>query len=192
MLAALVLAVALLWVRVPDASADIFVWVDEEGVSHFTNVPNEAKYKLFIKERDRIRLSRGLACRPDLEGYIDAAARRYDIDCALVKAVIKAESDFDPGAVSRAGAQGLMQLMPATAREVQCQDVFDPQDNIHGGVRYLRKCLDLFGDVGLALAAYNAGPEAVVKYRGVPPYSETRTYVDRVLRYYSQFKGGSL
>jgi len=192
MLARLLLALTLLAVLPAVALADIYVWTDEEGVCHFTNVPTESKYKLFIKERDKIHLSSGLACRPELAGYIDEAARYYNIDCNLVKAVIKAESDFDHLAVSRAGAQGLMQLMPATAKEVQCRDTFDPRDNIHGGVKYLRKLLDIFGDVGLALAAYNAGPEAVVKHRGVPPYSETRTYVDRVLRYYSGFKSGSL
>ncbi len=135
-----------------------------------------------------MHLSGGLASRPELEDYINEAARRYDIDCALVKAVIKAESDFNPKAVSKSGAQGLMQLMPGTAREVECFNSFNPQDNIHGGVRYLRKCLDLFGDLGLALAAYNAGPDTVIKYRGLPPYNETRTYVDKVLKYYSQFK----
>ena len=174
------------------ALADIFVWTDAEGVCHFTNVPTDNRYKLFIKERDKIHLNARLASRPEFDGYIDEAARYYNIDRDLVRAVIKAESGFDHLAVSRAGAQGLMQLMPATAREVQCQDAFDPRDNIHGGVKYLRKLLDIFGDVGLALAAYNAGPEAVMKYRGVPPYSETRTYVDRVLRYYSAFKSGSL
>jgi soluble lytic murein transglycosylase-like protein len=192
MLARLLLALWLVAATWNVAAADIFVWTDEEGVSHFTNVPTDERYKLFIKERDKIHLKAGLICRKDLEGFIDQAARRYDIDCALIKAVIKAESDFDHTAVSPKGASGLMQLMPGTAREVQCVDVFDPQDNISGGVRYLRKLLDLFGDVGLALAAYNAGPEAVIKHRGVPPYRETRTYVDRVLKYYSSFKASSL
>jgi soluble lytic murein transglycosylase-like protein len=192
MLKRLVLALVLLGAYVPGASADIFVWTDGDGISHFTNVPTDGKYKLFIKERDRVHLSAGLACRADMANYIDSAARRYDIDGALIKAIIKAESDFDPQACSRKGAQGLMQLMPGTAREVRCSNALDPEDNIHGGVCYLRKLLDLFGDVGLALAAYNAGPEAVMKYRGLPPFSETRTYVSRVLKYYSSFKSGAL
>jgi len=193
MLARLLFALALLTLLPSAAMADIFVWTDDEGVSHFTNVPSSAKYRLFIKERDRIHFRSGLCLsQPELEAYIDEAAQRYDIDRALVKAVIKAESGFDHRAVSKAGAQGLMQLMPVTAREVQCIDVFDPQDNIQGGVRYLRKLLDLFGDARLALAAYNAGPEAVMKHRGVPPYGETRTYVNRVLKYYSLFKEGTL
>ncbi|MFH0809730.1 MAG: transglycosylase SLT domain-containing protein [Pseudomonadota bacterium] len=184
----LMLLVVLLFIHAPEARADIFVWVDEEGVSHFTNVPTESKYKLFIKEYERVHLSGCLMSRPELESCISEAARRYAIDRALVKAVIKAESDFDSQAVSKAGAQGLMQLMPGTAREVQCLDALDPQDNIQGGVRYLRKLLDLFGDVGLAVAAYNAGPEAVIKHRGCPPFSETKGYVSRVLKYYACFK----
>jgi len=186
-------SLALMWLAIwPGlALADIYVWVDSEGVSHFTNLPTDNRYKVFIKEKDRIHL-RPSACGADLESHIQEAARLYDVDSALVKAVIKAESSFDPMAVSRAGAQGLMQLMPATAREVACTDAFDPKDNIQGGVRYLRKLMDLFGDVGLALAAYNAGPEAVMRYRGLPPYNETRTYVDRVLKYYAQYRQGSL
>jgi soluble lytic murein transglycosylase-like protein len=192
MLARVTIVLVFLALQAPLAQADVYVWVDAEGVSHFTNTPTDRRYRLFIRERDKVRLSGGLAGRPDLENYIDSAARRYNIDCALIKAIIKAESDFDPQAVSRDGARGLMQLMPATALEVECLDAFDPQDNIRGGVRYLRKLLDLFGDVGLALAAYNAGPEAVMKHKGLPPFSETRAYVDRVLRYYSHYKREAL
>jgi soluble lytic murein transglycosylase len=110
------------------------------------------------------------------------------MDFALIKAVIKAESAFNPRAVSRKGAQGLMQLMPDTARDLLVDDPFDPYDNLRGGVRYLRQMLDTFGgDVTLALAAYNAGPGAVQSSNAVPPYPETRTYVRRVMQYHREY-----
>jgi len=122
-----------------------------------------------------------------IERNIHKAARKYDLSPALIKGVIRAESNFQVKAVSRAGARGLMQLMPATARELGVSDSFDIAQNIDGGCRYLRKMLDSFdGDVKLALAAYNAGPGAVIKYGGQVPFRETRQYVDRVLRFSSQ------
>jgi soluble lytic murein transglycosylase-like protein len=120
---------------------------------------------------------------------IRKAAQRHRVDFTLVKAVIKAESDFDSKAVSRAGAQGLMQLMPQTAKELEVTNPFDPKENIQAGVRYLRKQLDNFrNNIPLALAAYNAGEGAVRRYGRIPPYDETRTFVDRVLRYWNEFK----
>ncbi len=115
--------------------------------------------------------------------YIDRAAQRYGIDSELIRAVILTESCFNPRAVSRVGAKGLMQLMPATARMLGVSDVFDPAQNIDGGVRYLRMMLDEFDqDTTLALAAYNAGPQAVKKYgRSIPPYRETQNYVRKIL-----------
>jgi soluble lytic murein transglycosylase-like protein len=106
-----------------------------------------------------------------------------------VKAVIAAESSFDADAVSHAGAQGLMQLMPETARTLGVKDAFRPDENVDGGTRYLRKMIDRYGDWTRALAAYNAGPSAVDQYRGVPPYKETRDYVKRVLNYYRHYDG---
>jgi soluble lytic murein transglycosylase-like protein len=116
---------------------------------------------------------------------IRAAAEREGLDPALVRAVVKHESGFDPRATSRAGAMGLMQLMPATARSLGVDDPYDPGQSLAGGTRFLRQLLERFeGDVRLAVAAYNAGPGAVDRYRGVPPYAETRAYVTRVLDTY--------
>lgn len=126
--------------------------------------------------------SESLGPREDLENLITAAARRYGVDERLVLAVVQAESAFDPAAVSPVGAVGLMQLMPATAADLDVAEPLDPAQNVDGGVRYLRWMLDRFeGDPALALAAYNAGPAAVRRYGGIPPFAETRNYVNRVL-----------
>lgn len=118
--------------------------------------------------------------------HIYAAARANGLDPELVAAVIQVESNFNPNALSRKGAQGLMQLMPATARLLGLEDAFDGRGNIHGGCRYLKSLIDDFeGDLPLALAAYNAGREVVRKYNGIPPYPETRNYVRQVLRLYN-------
>ena len=119
---------------------------------------------------------------------IDYWAKRYDIDPNLIKAIIRAESGFDRYAVSKKGAQGLMQLMPDTAREMRVADPFNPEQNIAGGVRYLRKLLKMFnGNLVLSLAAYNAGPSQVKKAGGVPRFNETRLYIQRVLNYYDRY-----
>ena len=123
---------------------------------------------------------------------IDAASRDYGVDPALVRAIIHAESAFDPGAVSRKGAQGLMQLMPATAAEYGVSNAFVAEQNIRGGTRYLASLLKSYnGDVRLAAAAYNAGEGAVGKYGGVPPYEETRVYVERVGILHKRYQAGS-
>ncbi|MGH9333940.1 MAG: lytic transglycosylase domain-containing protein, partial [Vicinamibacteria bacterium] len=120
---------------------------------------------------------------PQLEEFITPAAAKYGVDPNLVAAVIWAESSGDPNAVSRKGARGLMQLMPATARELGVTRILDPLQNVDGGTHYLKRMLDAHeGDIALALAAYNAGPEAVRRHRGIPPYRETRDYVARVTR----------
>ena len=123
----------------------------------------------------------------DYDNLIEQAAARHGVDSALVKAVIQAESGFKTNAVSPSGAQGLMQLMPSTAAGMGVSDPFDPAQNIDAGVRYLKGQIDRFGDVSQALAAYNAGPAAVVKYGGVPPFKETQNYVSKVLSYRDSF-----
>lgn len=117
-----------------------------------------------------------------IEAVVQKTASRYGLDPGLLKAVIRVESDFNPLAVSSAGAMGLMQLMPSTAKSLGVTNPFDPQQNIDGGARYLKSMIDKFGDVNLALAAYNAGPGAVDRHGGVPPYRETLSYLQKINR----------
>ena len=162
--------------------AGVYRYVDEQGRLHFTNVPTTNKYRLYRSEGEPSRL----------ETLISHFAQKFQLDRSLIKAVIKAESDFDPQVVSTKGAQGLMQLMPETAKEIGVKNPFDPSEAIYGGSLYLRKMLDSFDqNLDYALAAYNAGPGAVRKYGGIPPYEETQNYVRRVkqyLNFYSRSK----
>jgi soluble lytic murein transglycosylase-like protein len=120
--------------------------------------------------------------RSRYDGLIESMARRHDVDPALVKAIVQAESAFDPKAVSRSGARGLMQVLPTTASRFSIKNLSDPRQNLRAGVLYLKHLLDLFdGDVTMAVAAYNAGPNSVRRHRGVPPYSETRNYLAKVM-----------
>ena len=174
------------------AEAEIYAFTDEEGVTHFSDAPRHAGYRRF---RPTARLA--LAPRPRItakpsprgwDGAIAQAGRNHGVSPGLVKAVVHAESAFDPDAVSHKGAQGLMQLMPATARQLGVDDPFDPWQNIDGGTRYLSSLIQRFnGDLSLGLAAYHAGERAVRRYSGIPPYRETRRYVKKVLSLHERY-----
>lgn len=167
----------------------IYTFVDSRGVTHFSNVPNDSRYVAIPTPRRGSEPSRSAPRYIGYDGLILLTAREHGVPPALVKAVIAAESLFDPDAVSHKGAQGLMQLMPSTASKLGVEDPFAADQNVSGGVRYLREMLDRYGDMGRALAAYNAGPKAVDRYRGIPPYPETRAYVQRVMTYYRDYNG---
>ena len=167
--------------------ADVYRYVDENGIVHFSNFPMSPKFKAGIREGP-VHLLPGTDFT-EYDSLIAEAARKYRVDFALVKAIIKAESNFNHKAVSKKGAKGLMQLMPRTASVLGVSDCFHPEDNIVGGIRHLGYLIDLFnGDIPLALAAYNAGEGAVARYRGIPPYSETRIYIRRVLDNYERYR----
>jgi len=170
----------LLWTGYP-VSADVYRYVDKNGVWHFTNIKNDSRYKIYM----RTPRETPTEYIEKYAGMIKQASRRFGIEPSLIKAVIKAESDFNHRAVSRKGAQGLMQLMPKTADQMDVDNPFNPEENIFGGAQYLSVLLKRFkNNKRLALAAYNAGPEKVESYRGVPPYKETRMFVKKVLDYY--------
>jgi soluble lytic murein transglycosylase-like protein len=174
------------------ARADIYRYEDKDGVIHFSNVNKRGK----VVARGKAK-TKGLAPKAssaqtpaDYDAFIREAANLYQIPEALVRAVIRVESNFDPRAISRANARGLMQLIPATAERMLVTDAFDARQNVLGGTRYLRVLANLFnGNLQLTLAAYNAGEGAVIRYRGIPPYEETQAYVTRVLEFYNLYRG---
>lgn len=172
----------------PAGAGNIFTYIDEKGVTHFSNVPDDARYqRVVLRSPYQQPRPRQAPRHGAYDGLILLNARANDVPPALVKAVIAAESMFDSEAVSHAGAQGLMQLMPDTARSLGVTDAFRPDQNVRGGTEYLARLLERYGDFSHALAAYNAGPTVVDRYNGVPPYRETRAYVQRVLTYYRQY-----
>ncbi len=161
--------------------ADIYKYIDDSGVAHFTNVPGDSKYRKFISEGST-------ANTHTYNQIINRKSNKYDIEPAIIEAVITAESNWDPQALSKKGAIGLMQLMPATAKEMKVSDPYDPDENIDGGTRYLRYLMNRFNDdLDLVLAAYNAGPSRVEKAGGIPSILETRMYVESVKSFYQGY-----
>ena len=192
------------------AQAEIYQFIDEKGVVHFTNVPTRSKgqqrptkihHETTRTESPETTSLAAAAARPakaksrnnpsdsipaSYAEYIDKACERYGVDPSLVHAVVRVESGFNPFALSNKGAMGLMQLMPRTATDLNVKNSFSPQENIEGGVKYLRTLLDRYeGNVTLALAAYNAGETSVKKWGTVPPYKETRDYVKKIMKLYN-------
>jgi soluble lytic murein transglycosylase-like protein len=180
------------------ANAQMYKFVDKDGITHYTNVKpvGRADFKTFSfpcyasdpkcnqLDWENIPLNRGA-----FRAEIQAVAESFTVDEALIRAIIHAESAYQPDALSPKGAQGLMQLMPATQAELEVVDVFDPLSNIEGGTRYLSQLLEQFDqNVELAAAAYNAGPGAVAQYGGIPPYRETKDYVRRVKILYRRYR----
>ena len=193
------LLLALLWSSALAAGGTtIYYYYDLINDSYtFTNMCNDLRLcKPLFVEKGPVSHRKGYAYRPAIEGKYDdlirKAADAHGLDFHLVKSVVKAESQFDSGARSAKGAMGLMQLMPDTARVLGVKDAYDPEQNIRGGAKYLRDMLRKFGAVEKALAAYNAGPAAVVYYEGVPPFRETQDYIAKIRRFYTEYTGKSL
>ena len=190
-----VVQISVLFGAAAPAVSDIYRFEDDEGIVHFTDAPTDKRFKIFMRDfkkdrqlRTKLRIANSVN-PAEYDQIIASSSAKYGVSPSLIKAVIQAESGYNPNAVSSKGASGLMQLMPGTARSLKVSNSFDPRDNVEGGVKYLRFLLDTFhGDVSLALAAYNAGLGKVAKYGGIPPYNETRTYVNRVLSYMQSYQ----
>jgi soluble lytic murein transglycosylase len=181
------LLVGLTFFVIPAAKADIYVYVDHEGTLHFTNTPTSSQYKVYMRET----FAKPTTTYHDTsyDDVISEAAKRHGLSSSLIKALIHVESFFNPRAVSKKGAIGLMQIMPGNLQALNISDPFDPWENIMGGASYLKSMLERFrGELPLALAAYNAGPTAVERYRDIPPYPETKAYVKKVMRYFRHYK----
>lgn len=169
--------------------ADIYKYVDENGVMHFTDSPTKEEFILYIKNEEPNDYGNVKYSPETYNDIILKASKKNGISYSLIKAMIKVESNFNPNAVSRVGAKGLMQIMPENIKALKIKDPFNPYENIMGGTYYFRTLLNRFdGQLILALAAYNAGPTVVAKYNNIPPYRETRNFVKRVIRYNTHYK----
>lgn len=166
------------------AHAEMFLYVDAQGVTHVSNMPFDETVQQAVLAQDRPGSKERYA------PIVSEAARENELDPALLHAVIMAESGYNPQALSRKGAQGMMQLLPETAKKYGVTDSYDPSQNIQGGARYLKYLLQLFDQkLELALAAYNAGENAVIRHgRKIPPYRETQEYVPKVLKLHKKFQ----
>lgn len=172
------------FVNLKAGAADIYMRVGKNGTVYFSNVPVSNNYRLYMKTRQHPNNFKGYN-NVLYRKIILKASNKYKVSSRLIEAVIKAESGFNDDAVSDKGAEGLMQLMPGTQRQLNVLKPFNPSQNIYGGTKYLKSLIVRYnGDLPLALAAYNAGSKAVKKYGGIPPYSETRGYVNEVMKYY--------
>lgn len=179
------------------AHADIYTYTDANGITYFSNVPDNKLYTLLMRTpTEKVTAPLTGSTGPSMLGnrarftlLVEEAAGKNRLDAALLHALITTESGYNPRAVSRKGAMGLMQLMPGTACRYGVSDAFDPVQNVHAGARYLGDLLQMFNqDLNLALAAYNAGEKSVIKYGNhIPPYRETVAYVPKVLDYYRKF-----
>jgi len=187
--AAILAAVFVLCLVAVPLHADVYRYLDKEGTPCFTNLtPPTSKYQVIVRERKRFSGSRSTK---KYDRHIQDASRKHDVSFPLIKAIIKAESDFDPRAVSKKGARGLMQIMPSNFKGLGIQDPFNPRENIMGGALHMRRLLDRFGGrVRLALAAYNAGEESVERSKGIPPIPETEDYVQKVMAFYKTLRDG--
>ncbi|MBN2538745.1 MAG: lytic transglycosylase domain-containing protein [Deltaproteobacteria bacterium] len=183
------IGVLLLFASVPFLYADIYMFIDKDGNPCFTNlVPPTSEYRVIVRERKKFS---GPSSTNRYDEYIEEASRKHGVSFPLIKAIMKAESDFDSKAVSKKGAKGLMQIMPSNFKILGIKDPFNPRESIMGGVLYFKQLLDRFnGKIHLALAAYNAGPDSVDRSSGIPPIRETEDYVEKVLEYYKMFKKG--
>jgi soluble lytic murein transglycosylase-like protein len=180
------------------ASADIFQYTDKDGVVHIVNTPpHGVNAQLLVRGGNAPKTGAPIVAPSDhdparftrYDEWIRQACTLYQIPEQLVRAVIKVESDYDPRAISVSGARGLMQLMPDTAERMQVRDIDDPRENIFGGVRLLRILANAFnGDLSLTVAAYNAGPDAVMRHGGIPPFEQTRNYVVKVTSFYRRYR----
>jgi len=175
-----------------DLSAEIYSYTDENGVLHFSNAPTSARYRYSGPEASMHASIYYYYPSSRMNSYDDIireASFHHGMHFELIKAMIHAESNFNPNAISRSGAIGLMQIMPKNLNAFGISDPFDPRDNVMGGTRYLKQLMKKYNsDVSLSLAAYNAGPSAVDKYKDIPPYPETKNYVAKVLKYYSHYR----
>jgi len=179
------------------AAAELYCYVDEVGRRHFTNVPVDSRYQPLSPSKSSYSQERmsppwlgsGVVDVTEYNRHIESAAKQFQVDSSLLKAIIVVESSFNPRALSKKGAKGLMQLMPKTAEELRVTDPFDPRQNIFGGTRYFKQLLTQFeGNLQLSLAAYNAGPTRVSRDGAIPAITETRNYVRRVLSYYDYYQ----
>ena len=174
------IAVLFISAAAPSVQADIYMFIDSQGVLHFTNTPTSSQYRLYIKERPK-----PAEVTKKYDDIIQEASNTFGLSFSLLKAMIRVESNFDSRAISKKGALGLMQIMPQNLQAFNIRDPYDPKDNIMGGASYFKSLMERFeGKLPLALAAYNAGPTIVDKYRKIPPIKETKDYVKKVMKYF--------